>query len=234
MSKTDLRACKALAFDIFGTVLDLRGSLIGPIENFLSDHLDALVSPEVFWNFFRRRQRLEQYQDSLMQLGHSGYLETTRRAFLYTARNFNIEPTKDETISWMDAWNGLTCFSDIANSFANMRSHYKMAAVSNGDARFIDYLIRERIRTDFDFVFSVETVGVFKPHPAVYRQAVADMGLEAYEVIMVSSNSFDILGARASGMCAAFVNRTSEPYEESDMLPNIETSNMDELASYLA
>ena len=70
---------KALTFDLFGTVLDLGGSLTPFISEFLSD-VEATVAAEEFWEHWRLRQRLEQFQDTIMQLGHSGYLETVRRA----------------------------------------------------------------------------------------------------------------------------------------------------------
>ena len=75
---------KALTFDLFGTILDLGGSL----TPFIKESLDARdvvdVSAAEFWEQWRYRQRIEQYQDTIMMLGHSGYLETVRRALHYT------------------------------------------------------------------------------------------------------------------------------------------------------
>ncbi len=72
---------KALTFDLFGTVLDLGGSLTPHIDAFLKSK-GMGISPDQFWERWRYRQRIEQYQDTLMMLGHSGYLETARRAFV--------------------------------------------------------------------------------------------------------------------------------------------------------
>ena len=63
---------RALTFDLFGTVLDLGGSLVPHIGRFLQgkgSDLDA----ESFWAQWRLRQRGEQDQDNIMALGHSGY-----------------------------------------------------------------------------------------------------------------------------------------------------------------
>ena len=81
---------KALTFDVFGTILDLNGSL----KPFLTEFLEckgAEVSPVRFWEQWRGRQRIEQYQDTIMMLGHSGYMETVRRAFVYTLRLNGVE-----------------------------------------------------------------------------------------------------------------------------------------------
>ena len=59
---------KALTFDLFGTILDLGGSLRPTIEAFLS-RKGSEVTAEVFWDHWRARQRIEQYQDTIMMLG---------------------------------------------------------------------------------------------------------------------------------------------------------------------
>src|SRR5262245_35807125 len=80
-----LNQVTTLTFDIFGTVLDLTGSITPPSGQFL-ERKRASVGADVFWDHWRARQRIEQYQDSLMNLGHSGYLETCRRALVYCLR----------------------------------------------------------------------------------------------------------------------------------------------------
>ena len=81
--------------------------------------------------------------------------------------------------------------------------------------------VHQRIRWNFDAVISVSTVGAFKPHPAVYRRAAGILGLEVGQCLMVSADSFDVVGARACGFRAAFVNREGLPYEESIYRPDL-------------
>ena len=79
---------------------------------------------------------------------------------------------------------------------------------------FLAHLATNRIGWDFDCIISVEEAGAFKPHPGVYRRAATSLHLEVGQCMMVSANSFDVLGARACGMRGAFVNRNALPYEE--------------------
>ena len=68
---TAFDSVRALTFDLFGTVLDLDGSLVPPLARYFEERgldLDAAG----FWAQWRARQRIEQYQDSLMLLGHGG------------------------------------------------------------------------------------------------------------------------------------------------------------------
>ncbi len=105
-----LTAVKALTFDLFGTVLDLSGSLTPFIARFL-EAKGARVAPARFWEQWRYRQRLEQYQDNIMMLGHSGYLETARRAFVYVLALNQIQATKEEVKKFMPALAGAFSFS---------------------------------------------------------------------------------------------------------------------------
>ena len=109
-----------LAFDIFGTVLDLTGSITPPSRRFL-ERKGAAVSAETFWDQWRARQRIEQYQDSLMQLGHNGYLETCRRALVYCLRLNGIAFTDEEVRDLMQAWQGLTPHADCAEGLRRLQ-----------------------------------------------------------------------------------------------------------------
>lgn len=223
---------RALTFDLFGTVLDLGGSLTPAIGRFLAEK-GCSTDPAQFWQQWRYRQRIEQYQDSLVMLGHSGYLETARRAFVYVLRLNRVEPTTAEVEQFMRAWQQLKPFPDVVAALPRLASEFRLVALSNGDRSFLDHLVANRIKIDFDEVISVDVFGVFKPHPAVYRGAARILGLEPNEVMMVSSNSFDVMGARMCGNRGAFVNRYALPYEDTPYVPDVTVKDFAELADAL-
>ena len=220
---------RALTFDLFGTVLDLGGSLTPAIGRFLAEK-GCSTDPAQFWQQWRYRQRIEQYQDSLVMLGHSGYLETARRAFVYVLRLNRVEPTTAEVEQFMRAWQQLKPFPDVVAALPRLASEFRLVALSNGDRSFLDHLVANRIKIDFDEVISVDVFGVSKPHPAVYRGAARILGLEPNEVMMVSSNSFDVMGARMCGNRGAFVNRYALPYEETPYVPDVTVKDFAQLA----
>ena len=121
MSAAMISEVTTLAFDIFGTVLDLTGSITPPSRQFL-ERKGAAVSPETFWDQWRARQRIEQYQDSLMHLGHSGYLETCRRALVYCLRLNGIAFTDEEVRDLMHAWQRLTPHADCAEGLRRLKA----------------------------------------------------------------------------------------------------------------
>ena len=233
---TNLSDCDALTFDLFGTVLDLGGSLTPYIAEFVKDR-DAQdrVDPDAFWGQLRHRQRIEQYQDTLLALGHTGYVETARKAFVYVARLNDLDPTADEVDRFMRGWMQLSPFPDVADGLARLKSDFKLVALSNGNPWFLDHLVANRIKFPFDDVISVETVGAFKPHPGVYRSAARRLDMEPGQIIMVSSNSFDVMGARTCGLRGVFVNRERVPYEDTDAqyLPDLVVADFGEMADEL-
>lgn len=223
---------KALTFDLFGTVMDIRGSTLPATQSFLEKKKSDLTA-EKFWDVYRARQRLEQYQDNILMLGHSGYREAVRRAFIHTSRLLVSEPTDEEVAEYLKAWDGLQPFPDAIDGLKRLQERYKLVVLSNGEPEFLQHLVDDNLKWEFDDIISVQTAGMFKPAPAVYRKAAQILGLEAGECMMISSNSFDIVGARACSFRAAFVNRTKAPLEVSSYLPDIQVDDFNGLADAL-
>ncbi|MCY3881181.1 MAG: haloacid dehalogenase type II [Chloroflexi bacterium] len=229
---TRLDGVRALTFDLFGTVLDLGGSLKPPLGRWFAERgIDA--DPAEFWAQWRARQRIEQYQDNILLLGHSGYLETCRRALRYLLRLNRIDFDDGADDEIMAFWQDLHPYPEVLDALHRLKKSYDLVALSNGDPHLLEHLATNCIGWDFDSVISVAEVGAFKPHPAVYRHAAARLGLEPAECLMVSANSFDVLGARACGFRAAFVNRQNLPYEDSPLQPDLTVSTFTELADAL-
>ncbi len=219
-----------LTFDIFGTALDLTGSLEAPSERFIRG-LGSDMSGEEFYAQWRARQRIEQFQDSLVMLGHSGYLETCRRALAYTLRANGIPFEPPQLVEFMRVWQTLEPYPDTLPGLRRLGERYRLVALSNGEPDYLAHLAENRIGYDFDAIISVEEAGAFKPHPAVYRAAARILDADPSEILMVAAHSFDIFGARACGFRGAYVNRYRLPYEDSEQYaPDIVVNDFSELA----
>ena len=222
-----------LTFDVFGTVLDLTGSLEGPTDLFLKD-LGSELSGAEFYTQWRARQRIEQLQDSLLMLGHSGYLETCRRALAYTLRANGIEFKPGQVKEFMAVWQDLRPYPDSLKGLHRLANRYRLVALSNGEPEYLSHLARNRIEFDFDRIISVEEAGAFKPHPGVYRAAARILNAEPGEIMMVAAHSFDIMGARVSGYRGAYVNRYRLPYEDTEQYkPDLIVYDFSHLADVL-
>ncbi|MDP6447345.1 MAG: haloacid dehalogenase type II [Pirellulaceae bacterium] len=220
---------RALTFDLFGTVLDLAGSLTPAIEPWLRER-QSNVAAAAFWAQWRARQRIEQYQDTIMMLGHSGYLRTARRALVYVSRLHGVDASDESIDELMKSWWQLSPFPEVTDALEKMSGRYQLVALSNGNADFLRHLVDNRIRWPFADVISVDVMGAFKPHPAVYRRAAQMIGVRPHECMMISANSFDVAGAKACGYSGAFVNRLQLPFEDSPYQPDVEVGDFTELA----
>ena len=95
------------------------------------------------WAEWRYRQRIEQYQDNIVAMGHSGYLPVARRAGVYVLRQFGIDPTPAEMDELMEAWQQLKPFDDVIPALQRLKTRYKLVALSNGERTYLDHLVEE-------------------------------------------------------------------------------------------
>ena len=227
-----LERVHTLTFDAFGTVLDLGGSHAPRLAAFLEAR-GAPMTAAALWGRWRTRQRIEQYQDNQFSAGHYGYLDSTRRALLYTLRSLKLPFDEADIAGIMEGWQTLSPFPDALAGLERLRGRFKLAVLSNGERDFLAYLVRHRMPADFAAVISVQDVGVFKPNPQVYRYAARVLGAEPHELMMVSAHSFDAVGARMSGYRAAYVNRYDLPYDETPYRADVEARDFLDLATQL-
>ena len=185
------------------------------------------------WNHWRLRQRLEQYQDNIIMLGHSGYLQVKKKSLLYTLRLLKIEFTNEKVDEFMKSYHELIPFQDAVEGLKRLATKYRLVILSNGEEWYLKQLVENNIGIDFNEILCAEMVSQFKPHPSVYRFAANRLELEPAQIMMVASPSFDILGARHSGFRGAYVNRYGLPYEESEFRPDITVNDFDQLCEKL-
>ncbi len=227
-----LHLVRTLTFDVFGTVLDLDAGHAPRLREFLKSKGSDMTAADL-WARWRQRQRIEQYQDNQFYSGHYGYLDSSRRALIYTLRSCRL-PFDDAGIARiMEGWRELAPFPDAVPGLQRLRGRFKLVVVSNGENELLAHLVKNRIRHGFDRIISVEDVGVFKPNPQVYRYAARVLKAEPSELMMVSAHSFDAVGARASGYRAAYVNRYDLPYDETPYRFDVEARDFMDLAEQL-
>ena len=227
-----LSGVRTLTFDIFGTVLNLSGSLVPALREFLAG-TGAGADPARLWADWRTRQRLEQHQDTILMLGHRGYLDSARRALIHTLRRHCIAHDENDVLGLLQTFSRLRAFDDAQQGLLRLGERFRLVALSNGDQHLVEHLVSHSLEAEFDRCLSVDRVGRFKPHPSVYRMAAAELDCEPGEILMVAAHAFDILGARACGYRGAYVNRYGLPYEESSLLPDLEVRDFGELADSL-
>jgi 2-haloacid dehalogenase len=191
-----------LAFDVYGTLVDTAGVV---------DRLRALVGDRAtdFSDAWRAHQLGYSFRRALMR----DYVEfgtCTAQALDHTAATMGVELTDTDREELLAAYGRLPAFPDAAPALAGLvDAGRRVVAFSNGPAASVTALLEHAgLRPLLDDVVSVDEVGSFKPDPAVYHHLLERVASRAQRVVMVSGNSFDVLGAKSAGLQAAWVRRT--------------------------
>lgn len=201
---------QAFVFDAYGTLFDVH-TAIGRHR--------AAAGPDAdrFSELWRTKQL--EYTWTLTLAGH--YVDfwiLTQRALDYAFARF---PSVDRALraSLLDCYLTLDAFSDARAALRDikMRGH-PTAILSNGTPKMLAAAVAAA-EIELDAVLSVDAIGIFKPRPEVYRLASDHLQLAAPDIVFVSSNRWDVMGAEGVGFRTAWVNRTNMP-EEYGPAPN--------------
>jgi 2-haloacid dehalogenase len=218
-----LTQVKALTFDVFGTVVDWRGSIIRE-----GARLNAAKGLSVDWARFADAWRGE-YGPSMDRV-RRGELPWTG---LDTLHRQSLEPllvafgidmlTENEQADLNRVWHRLDPWPDSAAGLARLRARFIVATLSNGSVALLVDIARFA-GLGWDCILSAELARAYKPDPAVYRTAVALLDCAPDEVLMVAAHAADLRAARAVGLRTAYVprplewgpDRAPEPYTEGE------------------
>jgi 2-haloacid dehalogenase len=226
------REIKALAFDQYGTVVDMQKGLTDAVTPFL--HRKGWQgSPNSFVTWWRRTHFQNSMIDALLERGHTPYRQIGHRAVSYVMDRCGIAYTHGEVRSLVNEIEKLKPFPDVVLALGKLRSAgYTLAILSNGDPDMLE-AAGPHIGFPFDHVISVAAAGTFKPHWKTYAEAEQLIGLDRSSILFVANHAFDCIGAKAYGMRTAFIDRRRRPFGETPHQPDLIVANFAELAATL-
>jgi 2-haloacid dehalogenase len=226
------REIKALAFDQYGTIVDMQTGLTESVTPFLRKKgWDGRPSSFVTW--WRRTHFENSMIDALCDRGHTPYREIGHRAVSYVMDRCGIAYTQDEVRWLVGEIERLKPFPDVVAALERLRSRgLKLAILSNGDRDMLE-AAGPHIGFRFDRVISVEEAGYFKPHWKTYAKAEEILGESRSSILFVANHAFDCIGAKSYGMRSAFIDRRKRPFGETPHQPDLVVANFAELAAAL-
>jgi 2-haloacid dehalogenase len=129
----------------------------------------------------------------------------------------------------MEAYLSLATFPDVAGALSAMAAT-PLGILSNGSPRMLEAAVRSSgLGSTFHHVLSVDSVKAYKPAPAVYELGTRAFGLPAEDILFVSSNAWDVAGAKAFGYRTCWCNRLAAPMDRLGVSPDLEVSRLDEI-----
>jgi 2-haloacid dehalogenase len=121
----------------------------------------------------------------------------------------------------------------VVAALSRLKRKFRLVILSNGDPDMLE-AIQPHLGFDFDRVISVAEAGSFKPHAATYRKAAEILAARPAEILFVANHAFDCVGAKASGMRTAFVDRRKRPFGDWPWQPDLVVADFRALADALA
>jgi 2-haloacid dehalogenase len=213
----------ACVFDAYGTLLDVHAAVrrhatrIGPA----ADAMSAL---------WRTKQLEYTWVRSLMGR-HADFRAVTAEALDHALAVHQITADEKLRADLLAAYRALDAFADARGTLAALRAAgLKTAILSNGTPDWLAAAAKAaKIDTLLDAIWSIESVGIYKPDPRVYRLATDGLGLPATRIGFVSSNPWDAAAAAANGFQAVRVNRANGPAEYASVVAVPEVSALADL-----
>jgi 2-haloacid dehalogenase len=199
-------------FDAYGTLFDVHAAI---------GHHRAAAGPDADRLSELWRVKQLEYAWTLTLAGrYEDFWTLTERALDFALARF---PSVDRALrpKLMDAYRTLDAFGDAGAILRALKARgLRTAILSNGSPAMLAAAVdRAQLGADLDAVLSVDAIRMYKPRPEVYRLVTDHFGIAPADVIFVSSNRWDVMGATAFGFRAAWINRGRMPDEYADLAP---------------
>ena len=222
MSNVPLTGVQACVFDAYGTLFDFA-SAAKSCRDVLGEGIDRLT---MLW----RDKQLQYTWLRALQGRHADFWQVTSDALDFALETLALDkPGLRDRL--MNLYLTLEPFPEVPDVLARLKkAGMQTAILSNGSPAMLDAVVRaSRLGMLIDAVFSVEAVGVYKPHPKVYQLATDRLGIRANAIAFQSSNAWDAYAASAFGMQVVWCNRYGQRPERLPGKPDRMVQSLAEL-----
>ncbi len=206
------QSVKAFVFDAYGTLFDVRAVLAG-CETLFPGYGDKLTT------LWRTKQLEYSWLRSLMGR-YQDFWQLTEDSLRYCCQFYGLDAQPHQVQQLLDIYMTLAAFPGITEMLQALQGR-PVAILSNGTPAMLEAAVQNAGIADLlTAVLSVEEVQVYKPHPLVYALATSRLGLAKEEIVFVSSNAWDVAGAKAFGFQVYWLNRGGYPVEVLGVQPD--------------
>ncbi len=208
MKRTSARSPRAVLFDAYGTLFDVYS--VGVVAERLFPGSGERLG--ILW----RDKQIEYTRLTSMSGQTRSFRDCTRAGLRYAASRFGLTLSEGAEHELMQAYERLAPFPENRGVLVELQQRGIRAGIlSNGDPDMLEAVVRHAGFTGLvDPVLSVEGTGRFKTDPAAYALGTQAFGLAAADILFVSSNCWDAIGATWFGYTTLWINRFNLPLDE--------------------
>jgi 2-haloacid dehalogenase len=217
---------KAVLFDAYGTLFDVH-SLIDTAEALFPGRGHKLV---LLW----RDKQLEYSRVLTMSNRYASFWDLTCNALRYAVLRFELPVDPASEAKLLAQYRMLKPFPENLALLATLKKRGIPAGIlSNGDPPMLEAAVQSAGFSAYvKPVLSVDTVRRFKTDAAAYALGTKALGLPAKEILFVSSNCWDVIGATWFGYTTLWVNRTGVPLDQLGVEPTRTGASLREVLSF--
>jgi 2-haloacid dehalogenase len=221
---------KALFFDVGGTILDWS-VMPDKITKYFAGR-GIKIDGKTFWVPWRTKLFFYMMYNSMIGSGFVPLEELATRSTMALAKSMKIDLTRSDAGGVLPLLGELDVYPDVMPGLQRMRElGYKLAPHTQLSIGILKKALLGRFK--WDAYFTSESFGLYKPHRSIYLKAIEKMGLDRSEIIYVTTNQFDVFGAKGVGFRTAWVNRWSETLEPFGYAPDWQVKDFVGLAKVL-
>ncbi len=216
---------QAVVFDAYGTLFDVHSAVA------LCDRKFPGRGAELS-KLWRAKQLEYTWLRSLMGQ-YEDFWKVTDSALAFACRSLNLSCAPQTRQELMESYLHLEIFPEVKQTLEQL-SQYKLGILSNGSPKMLAALVGSAgLKDIFANLISVDEVKIYKPSPRAYALVSKHLRVPDSVVAFVSSNFWDVAGAKSFGFWTCWVNRAKLPEDELSVRPDATVDNLDGLVGLL-
>ena len=160
---------------------------------------------------------------------HKDFWQVTEDSLNKSMKKFEIDQNMRSEL--LNLYKILSTYPEVKKTLEELkRKNFKLAILSNGTPDLLNQLVKSNsLQKFFDDVFSIETVGIYKPNADVYNIPIKKYNISKSEVLFLSSNTWDVSGGGNFGYKSMWVNRNNNIFDNLDFKPKYQITDLNEL-----
>ncbi|MBK7136857.1 MAG: haloacid dehalogenase type II [Rhodocyclales bacterium] len=218
---------RAIVFDAYGTLFDVYS--VGALAEQLFPGKGAELA--VLWRdnqvgYTRLRTLADRY---------ANFWQVTEDALVFSARKLGLDLSAEGLRRLMSQYACLSAFPENLGALKELKKQgLPLAILSNGTPEMLDIAVKSAGMTGlFDHILSVDAVRKYKTAPEAYRLGPDAFKLPTREILFVSSNCWDAIGATWFGYTTFWINRSGQPLEELGAQPAAQGRLLTDVVSHV-
>tara|TARA_A100001011_G_scaffold169245_1_gene178211 strand:- start:1020 stop:1715 length:696 start_codon:yes stop_codon:yes gene_type:complete len=221
---------KLITFDIYSALVDIYNGLTPLISD-----VTGLPSQNshIFLKNWRYKQLQTTYLSNSLNIGRFSFYKCTEMSLDYVCKINKLRIKAGDKKTLISYWNKLPLWPEAFNVISSIISRgYKIAILSNGDQEMLEKLSKS-FGFKFDYIFSSESNGFYKPHSSIYELPKIQLGINKSDILHVAGSDVDVIGTVSYGMECLWSNRKGEILIDKKFKPKYESQNLSVLEKIL-